>query len=135
MDNTKYGKSYSDEGFWTKLKKFAKDAGQKVVYSGLTLYYALDSEKTALKDKLIIYGALGYLISPLDIIPDILVPAGYLDDLGVLVFAAGRVALSIDKVVKQKARDKMQDFFGEELNTEDLDDVDRKMVDDEGKIK
>ncbi|MNW41046.1 hypothetical protein D3C74_181720 [compost metagenome] len=53
------------------------------------------------------------MIFPVDAVPDLVPVAGYADDLGVLLFAATRVALSIDSVVKQRAKDKLVDFFGE----------------------
>ncbi|MNO20097.1 hypothetical protein D3C76_98430 [compost metagenome] len=125
---TKYGKHYSEKGFWTKLKKNAIHAGQKVVYSGLTLYYALESPNTSLRDKAIIYGGLGYLIFPVDAVPDLVPVAGYADDLGVLLFAATRVALSIDSVVKQRAKDKLIDFFGEgAIKQNEINEVDRQI--------
>ncbi len=127
-DETKYGKHYSEEGFWAKLKKNAIAAGQKVVYSGLTLYYALESPNTSFKDKAIIYGGLGYLIFPVDAIPDLVPAAGYADDLGVLNFAATRVALRFDTAVKQRAKDKLVDFFGEgAIKQKEIDEVDKQI--------
>ncbi|MUT66151.1 YkvA family protein [Paenibacillus sp. NEAU-GSW1] len=131
-EESKYDKHYSEDGFWTKLKKHAISAGQKVVYSGLTLYYALESPNTSLKDKAIIYGGLGYLILPVDALPDPIPVAGYSDDLGVLLFAAARVALSIDAVVKQKAKAKLEDFFGSgSINRIEIDEVDKQIDGDE----
>lgn len=126
-DETKYGKHYSEDGFWAKLKKFAVDAGIKVVYSGLILYYALQSPKVSKKDKAIIYAALGYLILPVDAIPD-MIPGGYFDDLGALLLSAARVASCIDAEVKQKAKEKLTDFFGASaLNSKEIIEVDKQM--------
>lgn len=131
-DETKYSKHYSEKGFWAKLKKNAIAAGQKVVYSGLTLYFALESPNTSLKDKAIIYSGLGYLIFPVDAIPDLLAAVGYADDLGVLLFAAARVALSIDAEVKQRAKNKLVDFFGEgAIKQKEIDEVDKQIDGDE----
>jgi uncharacterized membrane protein YkvA (DUF1232 family) len=132
MDDSKYVKHFSEEGFWTKLGRFAKEAGIKVVYSGLVLYYALESPNTPLKAKLKIYGALGYLILPIDFVPDILPVVGFVDDLGVLGFAIAQVLKSIDNDVKQKAKDKLTDFFGEDAaNSQDVIEVDAQIVDEE----
>ncbi|QJD86486.1 YkvA family protein [Cohnella herbarum] len=125
MKESKYEKHYSEEGFWSKLKKNAKEAGSKVVYSGLLLYFALQSPKTPLRAKVQIYGALGYLILPVDLVPDFLPAVGYVDDLGALGLALGAVAMSIDQGVKLKAKDKLKDLFGEEaLKSQDILDVD-----------
>ncbi|MNI57303.1 hypothetical protein D3C73_1123580 [compost metagenome] len=92
------------------------------------LYYALESPNTSIKDKAIIYGGLGYLILPVDVIPDLIPVAGYGDDLGVLLLAATRVALSIDSVVKQRAKDKLVDFFGEgAIKQNEIDEVDHQI--------
>jgi uncharacterized membrane protein YkvA (DUF1232 family) len=132
MEHSKYEKHFSVDGFWAKLKKYAKDAGMKVVYSGLLLYYALESPKTPLKAKVQIYGALGYLILPVDVIPDMLPVVGYVDDLGALGLAIGATAMSINKHVKQKAKEKMKDFFGEDAaDNPDIIDVDAQLVEEE----
>lgn len=52
-----------------------------MIYSCLLLYYAVESPRTPLKAKVQIYGTLGYLILPLDLIPDLLPIVGYVDDL------------------------------------------------------
>ncbi|MEK8132504.1 YkvA family protein [Paenibacillus filicis] len=117
MDASKYQKHFSVDGFWSKLAKYAREAGMKVVYVGLLLFYALESPNTPLRAKVQIYGALGYLILPLDIVPDLLPTVGYVDDLGALMLALGAVSKSIDSGVKQKAVGKLQDFFGEAAAT------------------
>lgn len=126
-EDSKYQQHFSEDGFWTKLRKHAVHAGIKVVYSGLVLYYALQSPNTSTRDKAIIYGALGYLILPIDIIPD-LIPGGFADDLGVLLFAAARVGMSIDGEVKRRAKDKLVDFFGEDaVNNKEIMEVDKQI--------
>ncbi|MFD0694518.1 YkvA family protein [Paenibacillus sp. GCM10027628] len=132
MDASKYEKHFSNNGFWDKLKKGAKDAGIKVIYSGLLLFYALESKKTPLKAKVQIYGALGYLILPFDLVPDLLPVVGYVDDLGALALALGAVAKSIDDDVKRKAKDKLREFFGEEaVNSPDVIDIEAQLVEKE----
>ncbi|MEW9701088.1 DUF1232 domain-containing protein [Paenibacillus sp. SI8] len=132
MDPSKYEKYFSNDGFWAKLKKGAKDAGIKVIYTGLLLFYALESPKTPLKAKVQIYGALGYLILPLDLVPDLLPVVGYVDDLGALGLALGAVAMSINSDVKMKAKDKLREFFGEEaVSSPDVIDIEAQLVDKE----
>jgi uncharacterized membrane protein YkvA (DUF1232 family) len=104
--------NYSESSFWLKLKRFAKKAGIKVVYTALLLYYVLQSPNVPIKAKAIIVGALGYFISPIDIIPDIVLGVGYTDDFSVLVGALVSVAMYVDKDVKQKAHTKIIEWFG-----------------------
>lgn len=119
MENSKYEKHFSSEAFFKKIGKYAKEAGIKAIYSGLLLYYAFESPKTPKKAKVIIIGALGYLIFPLDIVADIIPVVGFVDDLGVLGFALAQVAMNIDDTVKQKAKDKLKDLFGENVTQHD----------------
>lgn len=113
MKTDKYGKYYSEKGFWEKLAGSAKKAGIKLVYMCLLLFYALQSPKLPKKSKAIIIGALGYLILPLDLVPDFIPVAGFTDDLGALGFALAQVAMSIDADVRIKAKKRLIAMFGE----------------------
>jgi uncharacterized membrane protein YkvA (DUF1232 family) len=108
-----YGKEYSEDGFWSKVKNVFKKAGLKVTYLALTLFYTYQKKETPIWAKTTIIGALGYFISPIDAIPDLTPVVGYADDLGVLLAAVAAVASYIDKEVKKKAKDKLQDWFGD----------------------
>ena len=112
-DLGKYRGSYSEMGLMNKLTAVAKKAGIKAVYAVLLLYYALQSPQTSTKDKSIIYGALGYFIFPLDLVPDFIPLAGFGDDLGALVWALSRVLANITDEVRQQARLKLRDWFGD----------------------
>ncbi len=109
-----YEKHYSEGGFWEKVKKFAVVAGKDVIYRVLLLYYALQDPKCPAKYKAMIYAALGYFISPLDAIPDVIPVVGFSDDLGVLVLCLAAVAMCITAEVREKARQKMRDWFRDE---------------------
>lgn len=119
------GQNYSDDKFWDKLKKFAKKAGSSVVYAVLLLYYTLQKPEVPAKAKTIIIGALGYFILPLDLIPDVTVGVGYTDDLGALGVALLQVAMYIDEDIKNKAKEKLKDWFGDHVDTSD---IDKKLV-------
>ena len=67
-DLSKYKEKFTENGFIEKIHRIAKRAGAKLVYAALILYYSIDSNKMSIKDKAIIIGALGYLITPLDFI-------------------------------------------------------------------
>ena len=97
------------------IKNYAKKGGLKVVYLGLILYYALP--KLSFLDRAIAYGALGYFISPLDIIPDSMPIIGYLDDFYILKMACShtfnslRNAGNANDEIKQKAKIKIHEYF------------------------
>lgn len=115
-------KYFSDEKFWDKLKKFAKKAGSSVVYAVLLLYYTLQKPEVPKKTKAVIIGALGYFILPIDLIPDMMLGVGYTDDLGALGIALFQVAMYIDDDIKLKAKTKLADWFGNTVDTSDVDD-------------
>ena len=104
--------AYSEDKLWNKVAKYAKKAGSEVIEKVLWLYYAAQSPDVPLKAKAIMYGALGYFIMPLDAIPDVAPVVGYTDDLGVLAAAITTVSMYINEEIKEKARQKMQDWFG-----------------------
>ena len=109
-----YKDQFTQSGFIEKISKIAKRAGSKLVYAALILYYTLQSESVSLKDKTMILAALGYLISPLDVMPDAIPIAGLSDDLGVLLYVLRKVWTDIPEDVKEKAHNKLTKWFDEE---------------------
>lgn len=107
-----FEKNYSETTFWNKVLKFAKSAGSDVVEKALQLYYAAQNPKTPVWAKGVIYGALGYFISPIDGIPDLTPVLGYTDDLGVLAAAIVTVSVYINDEVRAQAADKLKQWFG-----------------------
>ena len=65
-------------------------------------------------DKAIIIGALGYMISPIDVIPDAIPIAGLTDDLAVLLYVLKRVWTGIDPEIIAQAKEKLSKWFDEE---------------------
>ena len=111
-DLERYKVYYDADKFWKKIKKFARRIGAKAVYYALVLYYALQSPTISKKDKFIVYGALGYLILPIDLLPDFL-PGGFTDDIAGLALAIYKIARNITPEVRDKAKAKVEEWFGE----------------------
>lgn len=122
----KYSQFFSEDSLWDKLKKFGKEAGAKVVYVVLLLYYTLKDKSVGVKTKLSIAAALGYFIFPADAIFDLTPLIGYSDDLGVLLFVLAAVGKNITPEIKQKAREKLNEWFGDDIPDEDLKEIDKK---------
>ena len=110
-DLERYTAYYNAEKLWKTIKRHARKIGAKAVYYALVLYYALQSPTITKKDKLIIYGALGYLILPIDLLPDFL-PGGYTDDVAGLAIAIFKIARNITPEVRAKAQAKVNEWFG-----------------------
>ena len=113
-DFMSYANKFSQSEFAEKISRIAKRAGAKLVYAALILYYTLQSDKVSKSDKAIIIGALGYMISPLDVIPDAIPIAGLTDDLAVVLFVLKKVWTGIDPEIVEQAREKLSKWFDEE---------------------
>lgn len=129
-DFLKYKDNYSNEGFTDKISRIAKRSGAKLVYAALILYYTLQSDKVSVKDKAIIIGALGYLISPLDVVPDAIPIAGLGDDLAVLIYVVHKVWAEVSDDVKKKAHAKLAQWFDEDEQRAADDLFDNKIEDE-----
>jgi uncharacterized membrane protein YkvA (DUF1232 family) len=113
-DFMNYSNKFTQKDFVEKISRIAKRAGSKLVYAALILYYTLQSDKVSKADKAIIIGALGYMISPLDVIPDAIPIAGLTDDLAVLLYVLKKVWTGIDPEIIAKARERLSKWFDEE---------------------
>lgn len=108
-----YKSEYSDKKFWDKVVTVAKKAGIKVIYAALLLYYVLQDPNVSTLDKAKIYGALGYFILPIDLIPDFIPVVGYSDDLAALAWAIHSVWKNITPKMKAKAKTQLHEWFGD----------------------
>ena len=112
-DFMSYSNKFTNGEFLEKITKIAKRAGAKLIYVSLILYYTLQSDKVSIKDKAIIVGALGYLISPLDVIPDAIPIVGLGDDLAVLLYVLNKIG-NVSDEIKDKAKSKLTKWFDED---------------------
>lgn len=116
-----YRRNYSEDGFWNKIKKYGKNAGAKVVYNALKLYYAAVSKETPVGIKALIYGALGYFIFPVDLVPDVIPVVGFADDLVALTTALASASAYITPKIKAQAKEKLEDWF-DNVSDSDIED-------------
>ena len=127
-DFMSYANKFSQSEFVEKISRIAKRAGAKLVYAALILYYTLQSDHVSKTDKAIIIGALGYMISPLDVIPDAIPIAGLTDDFAVLMYVLKKVWTDIDPSIVEQAKDKLSKWF----DTEEIDEIQDMFKDQEG---
>jgi uncharacterized membrane protein YkvA (DUF1232 family) len=120
-DFMSYANKFSQSEFVEKISRIAKRAGSKLVYAALILYYTLQSDRISKTDKAIIIGALGYMISPLDVIPDAIPIAGLTDDFAVLIYVLKKVWTDIDPSIIEQAKEKLSKWFDEEEISEATD--------------
>jgi uncharacterized membrane protein YkvA (DUF1232 family) len=109
----KYADRYNEQDLIRKITRAARKAGIKVIYLALLLYYVLKSPKVKMADKGKIWGALGYFILPIEIIPDFIPIVGYTDDLAALMWAFYSVAKNVTPEIEAQAKKKLHDWFGD----------------------
>ena len=61
-----------------------------------------------------IIGALGYMISPLDVMPDAIPIVGLTDDLAVLIYVLKKVWTDVDPEIQEKAKARLSKWFDED---------------------
>lgn len=106
-----YNNHYNESAFWDKIKSMGKKVGKTLIENALLLFYVLQDKDTLLVDKGIIIGALGYLIFPVDAIPDFIPVAGYTDDAGALAVALKKVSGNITREHREKASEQVNRIF------------------------
>ncbi|MBM6551492.1 GNAT family N-acetyltransferase [Marinomonas ostreistagni] len=128
--SAQYAEKYDEQGFWAKCRRYAGAIGRSGLEKAFTLYYATEHKNCTLAHKTAIYGALGYLLTPIDAIPDLTPVLGYTDDIGLIGTALLAVNSCIDDGVKHQAKDRVGRLLGEgaldgirHAQTEDLDAV------------
>jgi uncharacterized membrane protein YkvA (DUF1232 family) len=122
-NNRKYKKHFRADKLISFVKSRLNELGVKLVYSSLLLYFAFSQKDTSRWAKNIIIGALGYLLSPIDAIPDLTPFLGFTDDLGVVLFGLVGIACYITDEVRDNAKRKISQWFSD-VNPEIMAEVD-----------
>ena len=99
---------------WDRIKTYAKNVGRVAARPVLLLYYVMRSEETPMKDKLTIFGALAYVILPVDLLNAKRLPLiGWIDEVVSLAVAYNRVKSSITPEIEQQVTNTLNNWFGE----------------------
>ncbi len=101
LDFSKYAQFFSKENF----DKFIGSFGSKIKFLRplFALYFAAMDPKTPVWAKALIFGVLGYVVLPLDLIPDMVPIAGLSDDAIAVTIMIGQAANIITEEHFQKA--------------------------------
>lgn len=93
-----YGKYFTP----TKFSHFVTHIGRNLSFirQAILLYYCMKDADTPKAVKALIIGGLGYLILPVDVVPDYIVALGWLDDVAIIT-AVMKVA---EKYIKPEHR-------------------------------
>ena len=118
MDNTSMIEMPS---LWDRIKTYAKNVGRVAARPVLLLYYVMKSEETPTKDKMTIFGALAYIVLPIDLIKAKRLPIiGWIDEVVSLAVAVQRMQKYITPEMERKVDDQLDKWFPEYTRYEDV---------------
>jgi len=109
-----YETKYSEKSFLNKIWHVAQKVGRELVEKGYSLYFSSKDQDTPKWARTVIFGSLGYFISPLDTVPDFLPGIGFGDDMIVIAAAIAVISVYIKPIHKKMAKDKADKIFGVE---------------------
>lgn len=107
--------------FGDRLKMYAKKVGREAARPVLLLYYVMKSEDTPMNDKLVIFGALAYVILPIDLLNAKRLPViGWIDEVVSLAVAAQRMQKYITPAIEMQADAVLDRWFPEYISYEEV---------------
>ena len=112
VDVSRYEKKYSENALWAKIRDNVKSIGIGLIYNALQLYYVAMSDNCPKPIKAGIFAALGYFISPIDMISDFIPIAGYSDDALAIGAAIAMAQIYITEDIKNQAKSRIASIFG-----------------------
>lgn len=95
------------ERFWPTVKKALRAI--PFIDEVVAAYFAMLDPQTPLKARLIVLGALLYFVTPFDLVPDLLLGIGFLDDASILAAAIASIRQSITPEHREAARRALSD--------------------------
>ena len=99
---------------WDGMKNYAVKVGRVAARPVLLLYYVMKSEETPMKDKLTIFGALAYVILPVDLLNAKRLPIiGWIDEVVSLAVVIQRMQKYITPEMEAKADEQLDKWFPE----------------------
>ncbi len=95
------------------IKPYALKAGRAAARPILQFYYVMKDDSTSTLDRVMIYGAIIYTISPVSLIPRALYRfLGVLDEGAALVFVYNKVKGRITPEINNKTDETLDNWFG-----------------------
>lgn len=97
------------------IRPYALKAGRVVARPLLQFYYVLDDDKTSTLDRVLIYAAIVYTISPVSLLPKAVYKLiGVLDEGAALMYVYKKVKDNITPAINAKVDHILNDWFGVE---------------------
>lgn len=100
---------------YEKLKPYAKKIGRNAAKPLLQFYYVLSDDKTTTLDRVLIYAAIIYTISPVSLIPSAVYKIlGVLDEGAAILFVYNKVKDKITPEIEIRVNQILDEWFGSE---------------------
>lgn len=98
---------------YEKLKPYAKRVGRTAAKPLLQFYFVLSDNKTTTLDRVLIYAAIIYTISPVSLIPSAVYKLlGILDEGAAMLFVYNKIKSSITPDIEMKVNQTLDEWFG-----------------------
>lgn len=98
---------------YEKLKPYAKKIGRTAAKPLLQFYFVLSDDKTTTLDRVLIYAAIIYTISPVSLIPSAVYKLlGILDEGAAMLFVYNKIKSSITPAIEMKVNQTLDEWFG-----------------------
>ena len=98
-----------------KLRPWAVKAGRAATRPLLQFYYVMDDENTSTLDRVLIYAAIIYTISPVSLLPSAVYRfLGVLDEGAAILYVYNKVKDKITPEINVKVEDTLNAWFGPE---------------------
>lgn len=104
--------NFSLPELWEKLKDNAKHLGRFTTKKALLMYYVLKSDTTPTSAKAVVYGALAYLVLPINLISVKRHPIlGWADEVAAIALAYRKIKQYITPEMDQQAEETLDKWF------------------------
>lgn len=104
--------NFSLPSLWEKLKTNAKRLGRYATKQALLMYYVLKNDNTPTSAKVIIYGALAYLVLPVNLISVKRHPIlGWADEVAAIAIGYKKIKQYITPEMEQQTEETLDQWF------------------------
>lgn len=104
--------AYEEKGFWAKVRSSAGAIGEACLMKAFLAYHIAMDSNTPVWVKTALAGSLAYLVSPIDVVPDVIPLLGYSDDATVVGAALTGAAAHIRDEHREKAQASVKNILG-----------------------
>lgn len=112
-------KGYCDKA-WSAIKEYAKKGGRIACEPLLKLWFVLNDPRTTTWEKAMIYAAILYTVTTIDIIPARIYRfLGLLDEGAAVFYVINKVNKKMTPAIENKVKDVLDEWFGPEYLVRD----------------